>query len=154
MKTLFKYPIAELSKHLNSILISTLKPKMIGDIEREIDAVRFKEKSHVFCLFAGGIIIIVIIMICVLLGCLFYHRKRITKFYEFLKRREQKKTEQQGIGQIFRNIQGGRTNGRFHIQETEEEYIIRCSRDNFHQYLEDFTAHRRAQAAEGLGLMI
>ena len=40
MKTLFKYPIAELSAYLNTIQIGTLESEMIGDIEKEIDAVR------------------------------------------------------------------------------------------------------------------
>ena len=104
---------------------------MIGDIGREIDAVKFKEKSHIFGLSAGGIIVIVIVMICVLPRCVYYHRKRITKCDEFLQKREQKKNERQGIGQIFRNIQAGRSNGRFDIKETENEYIIRCSKDDF-----------------------
>ena len=47
VETLFKYPIAELSKYLNSMRISTLKPEMIGDIEKEIDAVKFKEKIKI-----------------------------------------------------------------------------------------------------------
>ena len=106
---------------------------------------KFKEKSNIFGLSAGGIIVIVIVMICVLLGCQYYHRKRITKFDEFIQKREQKKNERQGIGHIFRNIQAGRSNGRFDIQETEDEYIIRCSMDAFRQYLEDYSAHCRGQ---------
>ena len=66
-----------------------------------------------------------------MIGCLCYHKKKITDFDDYLEKRDLKKKERQGIGHIFRKIKMGRTNARFDIQETENEYIIRCARDDF-----------------------
>ena len=92
---------------------------------------------------------------CIVIGCLCYHRKRITYLNNYEKRRNIKKHEPEGIGHLFRNVRMGNSIGSFNVEQTPEEYIIRCKRDEFQTYMEDYIANRmrQARAAEDRGLV-
>ena len=152
---MFKYPIADLSFHLNSRRIGTLGTEMISDIEKEIDAVRFKEHSKIYGMSAGGVAGIIVLVICIIIGCLCYHRKRITYLNNYVKKRNFRKHESQGIGHLFRNVKMGNSLGNFIVEQTPEEYIIKCKREEFKMYMDDYieTKLKQNKAAENRGLV-
>ena len=104
---------------------------------------------------AGGIAGIIILIICFLIGCLCYHRKKITYVSNYVMKRNHRKHEREEIGHLFRNVKMSNSHGTFNVEQTPDEYIIRCNREDFQIYMEDYIAKhvRQNGAAEDRGLI-